>query len=924
MTRTARWFTLALVVSLLWSSTTAVFAATIVGDGTPASCDNNTFATALTEGGEVLFDCGGPHIIITDTYVIENDVTVDGGGIITLDGEGNRQFFFVNEGASLTLRNITLTRGGVIGNGGAIHNQGNLVLENVTIQESKAEGEGALGGAIANLEGTVTIRASRILSNTSIYAAAGIDNSNGHVTIEDTIIAGNVAALFGAIDNGGYMTITHSIVRDNIATTSQGGGIAIVNGTLVIEDSLILNNTALNDVGGGVAAFGGITSIANTDILSNTGHLGGGGIYLNPNPDDPTVARMNITSSRIAHNRSTFQLPPDNSINAYGGGIYNGGKIVLNQVDIFDNDAGSGGGLFTYGDFSSVTIVNSTFRNNDATHMAGGLWLTANVPMTLTNNTVSGNTAAVWGGGIMVDTVDVVLQNFTIIGNSAPTGANFYSNSQEVKLRNTVLANPVTGSNCAVDDTGAPLISLGYNFDSDASCALNATGDQNDSDPLLGPLAGNGGPTLTHLPLAGSPLIDQGDAASCPAGDQRDVARPQGEGCDIGTVEVSDPPPPVTCGGTFPAVADATLDPAQPAVNLGSSPQLTIGAAASLFQFDLSSLPDGAVIQSAQLEATVAVAPTALPYVLQASDLAAAWVETGVTHATQPAPDTTLPVASFNAVRGLLQIDVTPLVTRWVSGAAPAHGLRLAAGPNSQFHLPLVSREGAVLGDVAPRLVIACIIAPEAPPLAPDVTSAEQEAALKELQADSVEPVELRIDGGTVAYAGFYVPVPDDAGDDPAAQGQWFIDEYTDLFGMDASDGLQLIRMSDDGRHLFYRQRHDGVPVLGAELALHLRDDAVVGFNGNYTADGLPPPVPVVDAPQAEALAIAASTVGNSTIGTSQLRYVDQELLSIPGGEVALTWEVHIGVGDSLAKLETIYIDAYTGAVVLIGIQCHR
>jgi hypothetical protein len=77
----------------------------------------------------------------------------------------------------------------------------------------------------------------------------------------------------------------------------------------------------------------------------------------------------------------------------------------------------------------------------------------------------------------------------------------------------------------------------GHNLDSDGSCFLTATGDLPKRNPLLGPLAFNGGPTETEALLAGSPAIDAGAADGCPQYDQRGVVRPQGAGCDIGAYE---------------------------------------------------------------------------------------------------------------------------------------------------------------------------------------------------------------------------------------------------------------------------------------------------------------------------------------------------------------------------------------------------
>ena len=78
---------------------------------------------------------------------------------------------------------------------------------------------------------------------------------------------------------------------------------------------------------------------------------------------------------------------------------------------------------------------------------------------------------------------------------------------------------------------------MGNNLASDASCALSAAGDLENTNPLLGALAANGGPTETHGLLAGSPAIDAANPTGAPATDQRGVARPVGTGFDIGAFE---------------------------------------------------------------------------------------------------------------------------------------------------------------------------------------------------------------------------------------------------------------------------------------------------------------------------------------------------------------------------------------------------
>jgi hypothetical protein len=161
--------------------------------------------------------------------------------------------------------------------------------------------------------------------------------------------------------------------------------------------------------------------------------------------------------------------------------------------------------------------------------------------LTLTNVTISGNTAI--GGGGILNQGPLTLTNVTITSNTAtgsPTnGGGFFTGSPTdlVELKNTIVANN-TGGNCS----GLSPVSLGHNLDSDGTCDLSSLGDLPNTDPLLGPLQDNGGFTQTHALLAGSPAIDAG-SPDCPppATDQRGIVRPQGDTCDMGAFELSPP-----------------------------------------------------------------------------------------------------------------------------------------------------------------------------------------------------------------------------------------------------------------------------------------------------------------------------------------------------------------------------------------------
>jgi hypothetical protein len=129
------------------------------------------------------------------------------------------------------------------------------------------------------------------------------------------------------------------------------------------------------------------------------------------------------------------------------------------------------------------------------------------------------------------------MNNSTANGNSA----GGIVNGGKAALQNSIIANN-SGTNC-----GGTITSHGYNLSSDGSCALGNSGDLNDTDPMLGPLQYNGGPTQTMALPSGSPAVDGGNPSGCTDGlgqllktDQRGNPRPDTEdrgGCDIGAYE---------------------------------------------------------------------------------------------------------------------------------------------------------------------------------------------------------------------------------------------------------------------------------------------------------------------------------------------------------------------------------------------------
>src|SRR5262245_53045790 len=166
--------------------------------------------------------------------------------------------------------------------------------------------------------------------------------------------------------------------------------------------------------------------------------------------------------------------------------------------------------------------------------------------MTVVNSTLSGNSSTE-GGGILNISGALTFFNSTLIGNSDDFFGCIVNvgNSPSLTIGSTILDN----SNTIAEIAGGTVTSLGFNLCSHSGDGvLDQPTDQINTNPLLGPLQDNGGPTFSHAPLPGSPAIDQGKNLSGSATDQRGGARtadysgvlnaPGGDGTDIGAVEV--------------------------------------------------------------------------------------------------------------------------------------------------------------------------------------------------------------------------------------------------------------------------------------------------------------------------------------------------------------------------------------------------
>jgi len=272
-------------------------------------------------------------------------------------------------------------------------------------------------------------------------------------------------------------------------------------------------------------------TLAMSDVLITQNYSGdGGGFY---NGATTTANRVSISGNRGYAN---------------GGGVYIDGELTLTKSSIDGNGAEGGGGIFDTGT-GNRSITQSTLSNNGG--VGGGAYSgRSGVVMAITNSTVSGNFARDMGAGLLtngeLNMVHVTVAKNTTTTDAANAGSGvmtFPSGSLSVDFRDVLLNNNLKGTNplalisadCGGTGANIGINSSGYNLSQDNSCGLSDTSDYNGVDAMLGALANNGGPTLTHALPANSTAVNNGGPLAATVVDQRGVARDSAP--DIGAYE---------------------------------------------------------------------------------------------------------------------------------------------------------------------------------------------------------------------------------------------------------------------------------------------------------------------------------------------------------------------------------------------------
>jgi hypothetical protein len=502
-----------------------------------------------------------------DVLVASNDTEPAGGA--GGEGEGGGLFAMFGSKVTITLTSSQLTGnsalGGFGGNGGSL-----LDGEEGGAGGRGGQGGSAVGGGLLAGGGTVTLSSGTVDHNLALGGSGGAGG-----------MCNPVDSLGGAGGPGGD------------AGAGQGGGIAFTGTTLVLKNGVILSaNTADGGTGGaagnggagstggpgalggrggvaqggGLFAVGGSVSLTQTQVTGShaTAGMGGSGGAGGEATEETggaggsggagglaQGAGLYVSQSQLTLDRSTVD---DNLASGGAGGLGGNGGTADEDTGGTGGSGGAGGlaqggGLFVYS--CKTRFVNSTVSDNTVTAGpggdagAGGPGSDGGGP-----GGSAGSAGTAQGGGLYLEYGSHSLSSDTIAFNTASggLGGGVFEQATTIDVVNTIVAQD-KGDATAPDFAGVFHLAVADFIGNGAGSNLaQANPDAHGNrvggpgavlDPKLGPLLFNGGPTPTHRPNAGSPVIDAGSDsfAQAIATDQRGFARLVGSHTDIGAVE---------------------------------------------------------------------------------------------------------------------------------------------------------------------------------------------------------------------------------------------------------------------------------------------------------------------------------------------------------------------------------------------------
>ncbi len=448
-----------------------------------------------------------------------------------------------------------------------------VTLTNLTLRDGRADGS---GGAVLNSE-NLTLNRCQVLNSYATDNAGGIRNL-GNLTLLNSAVSGNVAGggSGGGIQSSGSLVLTDIEITNNTAT-GIGGGLLQFSDSINIEGGSVSGNSAAS--GGGMALSLSIGEISSVTVIGNSASGDGGGMLgqlceitltnltLSGNSSGGDGGGASLYDCYTA-NFSTSTITGNLALGNGGGLDTSGssGELEIDDTVIANNVAQSGGGGGLRLTDHDAQVVRSSLNENIAYAAGGAVLAEASAAITVQASTLSANTGGLSSAVGLYDGASLSLSNSTVSGNTgswalqASTGTT--ATLRHVTLAQNTITDPDQGviglngdvclynsalstgaANCAGSGTLSTSISSAFG---DFSCSFADEIDARVVDIQVGALSSNGGPTSTHLPLPGSPLIEAADLAECELDDQTGMPRPidgNADGasdCDIGAVEYVD------------------------------------------------------------------------------------------------------------------------------------------------------------------------------------------------------------------------------------------------------------------------------------------------------------------------------------------------------------------------------------------------
>ena len=506
---------IALISFVAVSAHAATFTVTNTNDSGAGSL-RSTVAAAIAAGQSNTVDFAanvtGTILLTSGSIQVPGAVQIagPGAGILAIDGNANNRIFTIFENAAppcpalsgpslylVTISGLTLTNAQrkTDNSGGAIVSGHSLVLTDVIVQNSQAKNGGGVGFFSQFPGQSLTITNSQFLNNIAKPLSVVTSGNNGGglkvgenctgtrttpvtVTISNSVFSGNSAqpgALNGLNGQGGGIDTNGSYADITIADSR------IVNNSVIVPNPPVANQ---NYRGGGIFATGKSLTIVRSEISGNF--------------------TTDVTSSGVTRGG--------------GLGVHNNASDLQGAADVFP-----------------VTIVNSTISGNTDSGLGGAIWAYGNVALNIDNSTIAANTAPAGNtGGIRLTTG----------ATNPPTASN--ATAPTLTLRSSIVANN-TADDVATYLATMPTFTLNATNSlfgticPSPTCeiTLSGTGNLVGVNPMLGPLANNGGPTRTQALLGGSPAINAGSNPLSLTTDQRGVGFPRVIGgiADMGAYE---------------------------------------------------------------------------------------------------------------------------------------------------------------------------------------------------------------------------------------------------------------------------------------------------------------------------------------------------------------------------------------------------